>query len=203
MALSDAAPAAVPDDLIAVGRVARAHGLRGRILVAPYNDESEGLERVAALWLGKDGGSPRRVEVVRAERANLGYLVALRGLDDRDAADALRGLEVLVPRGDLPALDDNEFYAADLVGMAVVDGAGARRGEVVALETAGRQELLTVRTPAGGEALVPLSLVREVRAEAREVLIDAPEGLFEVQESNPVGAKELSPDLKENEDDAG
>jgi ribosomal 30S subunit maturation factor RimM len=66
--------------------------------------------------------------------------------------------------------------------MAVVDAAGALRGRVTALETAGRQELLTVRTEAGTEALVPLGLLREVREEARELVIDVPDGLFEVQE---------------------
>jgi 16S rRNA processing protein RimM len=165
-----------------VGRVARAHGIRGRILVAPYNPESQGLERAAALWLAREGVAPRRIEIARAERAHLGYLVALRGVDDRNAAEALRGEEVLVPRDELPALEADEFYAVDLVGLAVVDGAGIARGEVIALETAGRQELLTVRTPQGTEALVPMSLVREISEEEGRVLIDAPEGLFEVQE---------------------
>ena len=171
-----------PAELLAVGRVARAHGVRGRVLIAPYNPQSAGLERATALWLARQGGTPRRIEVDRAERAHLGYLVALRGVDDRNAADALRGEEVLVPRAELPALDEGELYAVDLVGMAVVDATGALRGRVTALETAGRQELLTVRTEAGTEALVPLGLLREVREEARELVIDVPDGLFEVQE---------------------
>jgi 16S rRNA processing protein RimM len=173
--------AAAPE-LLAVGRVARAHGLRGRILVAPYNPESLGLERASALWLGRAGKELRKIEVRSAERANLGYLVALRGLDDRDAAEALRGDEVLVARDELPALDEGEFYAVDLVGMTVVDAAGVLRGAVTALETAGRQELLTVRTAAGVEALVPLALVREVQDGERRIVIDAPEGLFELEQ---------------------
>ncbi|GAC1346950.1 MAG: ribosome maturation factor RimM [Myxococcales bacterium] len=173
--------AAAPE-LLAVGRVARAHGLRGRILVAPYNAESSGLERASALWLAREGGEPRRVEVRSAERANLGYLVALRGLDNRNAAEALRGNEVWVARAELPSLDEGEFYASDLVGMEVRDGAGVLRGAVTALETAGRQELLTVRTPAGVEVLVPLGLVREVEEGARRIVVDAPEGLFELEQ---------------------
>lgn len=197
-------------ELLAVGRVARAHGLRGRILVAPYNPESIGLERASALWLGREGAKPRRVEVRSAERANLGYLVALRGLEDRNAAEALRGDEVWVARGELPALEDGEFYAADLVGMAVVDASGVLRGAVAALESAGRQELLTVRTPAGVDALVPLGLVREVQEGARRIVVDAPEGLFELEQpgaqskvaSNAVvGGLRASPG--DDEDDAG
>lgn len=171
-----------PADLLAVGRVARAHGVRGRILVTPYNPESEGLERATALWLGREGATPRRIEIERAERVHLGYLVALRGIADRNEADRLRGEEVRVARGELPALGEGEVYAEDLVGLTVVDTAGVRRGQVTALETAGRQELLALRTEAGREALVPLALVREVREGAREIVIEVPEGLFEVQE---------------------
>lgn len=176
---------AAPADLLAVGRVARAHGIRGRILVTPYNPESSGLERATALWLSREGAEPRRIEIERAERVHLGYLVALRGIADRDEADRLRGEEVRVARGELPALGEDEVYATDLVGLTVLDTAGARRGRVTALETAGRQELLAVRTDAGAEALVPLGLLREVREAEGEIVIEVPEGLFEVQEKLP------------------
>ena len=66
-----------------MGRVARAHGIRGRVLIAPYNADSEGLERVRRMWLGE-----REFEVERAERVHLGYLVAFRGVLDRDQAAA-------------------------------------------------------------------------------------------------------------------
>jgi len=164
--------------LIAVGRVARAHGLRGRVLVVPYNGESAGLEKLPAVWLQALTGEPRRVEVLRAERANLGYLVALRGYDDRDRADELRNQEVLVPRGELPELDDGEFYAADLVGLQVFDGQGLLRGTVEDLESAGPNDLLRLQ----GGALVPMGLVKEVDVENRRVIIDAPDGLFDLEE---------------------
>src|SRR6267143_7142374 len=128
--------------LLPVGRIARAHGLRGRIVLVPYNAESDALTQVSALWLRTGEGEPRRYEVARAERAAQGYLVALRGIDDRDAADALRGNEALVERASLPAPAEGEVYAADLLGYAVCDQSGAPRGEVAGVETAGRQELL-------------------------------------------------------------
>jgi 16S rRNA processing protein RimM len=167
--------------LLAVGRVARAHGVRGRILLVPYNEDSQELVRVGELWLRTGSGEPRRFEVARAERAHLGYLVALRGVDDRDAAEALRGLEALVDRAALPAPEEDELYAADLIGMSVVDAQGVARGTVVEVETAGLQELLRVDS-AGKIALVPFGLVREVDEAARRIAIDAPEGLFELEE---------------------
>ena len=159
--------------LLAVGRVARAHGVRGRLLIAPYNADSEALQRVRRIWLGE-----REFEVERAERVQLGYLVALRGVADRDQAAALRGQEVRVDRAELPTLPPDEMYAIDLIGYEVSDPAGTVRGVVEDLEEAGAQDLLRLR----GGALVPLSLVREVQPEARRIVVDAPEGLFELEE---------------------
>jgi len=159
--------------LLAVGRVARAHGIRGRVLIAPYNADSEGLQRVRKLWL-----EDREYEVERAERVQLGYLVALRGVGDRDQAAALRGQEVRVDREELPGLGPDEMYAIDLIGYEVSDPEGTVRGVVEDLEEAGPQDLLRLR----GGALVPLGLVKEVQPEARRIVVDAPEGLFEPEE---------------------
>lgn len=159
--------------LLAVGRVARAHGIRGRVLVAPYNAESTGLVHVRQLWL-----SGRQFEVARVERVNLGYLVALKGVDDRNAADALRGQEVMVDRRELPPPEEDEIYAVDLIGFEVADAQGKVHGVVEDLEEAGPQDLLRLR----GGALVPLGLVQEVMTEARRIVIDVPEGLFEIEE---------------------
>jgi 16S rRNA processing protein RimM len=166
--------------LLPVGRVARAHGVRGRILLVPYNDESQDLVAMTSLWLKGREGEPRRFEVDRAERVSLGYLVALRGVEGRDAAAALRGQEALVDRADLPAPGDDEFYAADLIGMSAVDQSGVERGEVIAVESAGPQDLLRVRH-GQKESLVPLSLVVSIDEAARKIAIEVPEGLFELE----------------------
>ena len=176
---------APPPPLLAVGRVARAHGVRGRVLIAPFNAESMGLERATALWLSPKGQpeKQRRFEVAHAERANLGYLVTLQGIAGRDAADALRGSEVLIDRAELPGLEEGEVWAADLVGCAAFDTAGNACGTVTGLEDAGPNELLTLALPNGAVVLVPLALVREVDPGARRMVIEVPEGLFEVQQA--------------------
>lgn len=160
--------------LLAVGRVARAHGIRGRVLVAPYNAESMGLLQIRRLWL-----SGREYQVARTERVNLGYLVALKGVDDRDAADALRGQEVVVLRRELPPPEEDEIYAVDLIGFTVEGADGKVHGVVEDLEEAGPQDLLKLQ----GGALVPLGLVQEVMSESRRIIIEVPEGLFEMFES--------------------
>jgi 16S rRNA processing protein RimM len=178
-----------PPPLFAVGRLARAHGIRGRVLVAPFNDQSDGLERVSALWLGERGAGAqgaRRYDVLFAERVNLGYLFQLRGVDERNGAEALRGLEVSVLRDELPALGEGELYAADLLGLQVFDAradasARAPLGEVIALEQAGPNELLVIKLQSGEEVLAPLALLRDVDAEKRALLLEVPDGLFEAQ----------------------
>jgi 16S rRNA processing protein RimM len=158
---------------LAIGRVARAHGLRGRVLIAPYNAGSEGLCQARRIWLGE-----REFEVDRAQRVAQGYLVALRGVGDRDQADALRGEEVRVDRAELPALEAGEMYAIDLIGYQVSDPQGTVRGVVEDLEEAGPQDLLRL----DGGTLVPLALVTEVQPQARRIVVDAPEGLFDLEE---------------------
>jgi 16S rRNA processing protein RimM len=157
--------------LLAIGRVARAHGVRGRVLVAPYDEESVALGHLKRVEIGG-----REFEIARAERANLGWLVALRGLADRDEADKLRGQEVKAHRDELPPLGAGEIYAIDLIGYTVVDEQGVARGVVEDLEEAGPQDLLKLE----GGALVPLSLVKEVVTETRRIVIEAPEGLFDL-----------------------
>jgi 16S rRNA processing protein RimM len=159
--------------LLAIGRVVRAHGIRGRILIAPYDSESQALASVQRLFLGD---AAREVQVARAEQVNLGWIVALRGIDDRDAAEALKGAEVQALRAELPPLAEGEMYAADLVGFTVVDAEGREKGVVEDLEEAGPQDLLKLE----GGRLVPLALVKEVQEDARRIVIDAPEGLFDL-----------------------
>jgi 16S rRNA processing protein RimM len=143
------------------------------VLIAPYNAESDALQRVRRLFIGE-----REFQVDRAERVNLGYVVALRGLGDRDGAEALRGQEVSVDRAELPALADGEMYAVDLIGYEVSDPQGTVHGVVEDVEEAGPQDLLRL---AGG-TLVPLGLVKEVLPQARRIVVDAPEGLFDLEE---------------------
>jgi 16S rRNA processing protein RimM len=180
-----------PPPLFAVGRVARAHGVRGKVLIAPFNTESAGLEHAKALWLGPRGKSAeaKSYTVTHAERVNLGYIFTLRGVDSRDASEALRGREVSVDRSELPELDEGEVWAADLVGCQAFDAAGVLHGEVVGLEQAGPNELLQIKLVAGQTVLFPLSLVTEADPEGKRAVITVPDGLFEAQLA-PLSAQE-------------
>jgi 16S rRNA processing protein RimM len=171
--------------------VARAHGVRGKVLIAPFNTESAGLEHASALWLGPRGkpAEAKSFAVAHAERVNLGYIFTLRGVDSREASEALRGREVSVDRSELPELDEGEVWAADLVGCQAYDASGALQGEVVGLEQAGPNELLQLRLASGQVVLFPLSLVLEADPAAKRAVLEVPEGLFEAQLA-PVSAQD-------------
>jgi 16S rRNA processing protein RimM len=156
-------------DRIEVGYVARAHGLRGEVRVQLHAPGSTVLLDVDRVWV--DG----REHAVEAARPAPGaVLLALAGVDDRDAAEALRGRAVEVDRAAIP-LEPNEYLLQDLPGCTVVDAGGAEVG-VVAEVLKGAQPILVIRG-AGGERLVPAvpEFVLAVDAVARRVTVELPE----------------------------
>lgn len=167
-------------DFIAIGRIARAHGVLGEVQVEVYTDfPEERFAPGAQVWIGADDGDDPQattVESVRPHRDRL--LVTLAGVADRESAERLRGLYVLAPGATAHALPDDEFYAHELVGLAVFTLDGAKVGEVVGiLETGGTDVLRVVGD--GPERLVPMSraIVVSIDVPGGRIVIDPPAGL--------------------------
>lgn len=171
---------------LVVGRVAKAHGVTGELVVDVRTDDPD--QRFAAgnrLRLKPsrgDGGRDVVVETVRPHGGRL--LVRLRGVSDRDAADALRGHLFVVDSGALPPIEDpDEFYDHQLEGLTVRTVDAQAVGTVAeVLHTAGG-ELLAVRTADGAELLVPFvsAIVTSVSLADGLVEIDPPEGLLDLE----------------------
>jgi 16S rRNA processing protein RimM len=107
--------------------------------------------------------------------------VRFAGIDDRTAAEALRGQLLLVDSAEIPPSDDpEEFHDHELIGLAAVSTDGTELGEIVDVEHYG-QDLLVLRRPDGGEALVPFvtAIVPTVDLPAGRVVLDPPPGLLE------------------------
>ncbi|WP_127782725.1 ribosome maturation factor RimM [Rhodococcus sp. X156] len=172
---------------LVIGRVARAHGVHGEVVVEVRTDDPE--ERFAAGTV-LHGRKPRAKQgasyTVAAARNHSGrLLLRLEEVADRAAADELRGTLFLVDSAELPPSDEPDaFYDHELEGLSVVLADGSAVGTVrEVLHTPGG-ELLSVR-PAGadkGEHLVPFvaAIVTEVDLQAGTVTIDPPDGLLEV-----------------------
>jgi 16S rRNA processing protein RimM len=183
MSTADAESGAGPDDHIevVVGRVGKPHGLRGEVTVDVRTDEPERRFAVGATLRAeppRGSASTLRSLTVASTRWHQGVLLAaFEELPDRNSAEAARGtmLHATMPAVSSPD-DPEEFYAHQLVGLAAYDVDGTHLGEVTALTT-GAQDLLTVRTLDGREALVPfvVALVPEVDvAGGRLVIADRP-----------------------------
>lgn len=161
---------------VLVGRIGKAHGLRGEVTVAPTTDSPE--QRFAP---GSQLSSPTAGRLtVRSWRWQAGTLVvAFDQAGDRSSAEALRGAE-LWAEIDAEDADDGEFHDTALIGLAAVDPSGAFLGRIARVLHLPAQDVLVVGTPAG-ERLVPFvaELVPEVDLVAGRVVIDPIPGLLD------------------------
>ena len=165
-----------------MGRLGRPHGLQGEVTVEVRTDEpGRRFADGAVLRAEPPAGSasPLRALSVAGSRWHSGtLLVRFEEVPDRNAAEAARGILLFATvAADESPEDPEEFYAHQLVGLAAYDDQGVHLGEVSALVRGGAQDLLTVRTPDGREALVPFvkALVPEVDlAGGRVVIADRP-----------------------------
>lgn len=173
--MGQASRAGAPSDPAIIGRVVRPHGLAGELVVDPADVRVAACEPDATVWVNQ---AWRRV--IRCRAGNKGrWVVALEGIVDRDAAEALRGSDVVIEADELPELDPDNYYIHDLVGCRVEDERGTTLGEVVAV-LRGPQDLLEVELE-GRRSLVPMArdLLKEIDVQERRIVIEAPAGLDE------------------------
>jgi 16S rRNA processing protein RimM len=170
-----------PDPLICIGAIAGAHGVRGGVRIKPFTDDPEA---VAAYGAVSDESGDRRYELRLTGRAKGVVLAKLSGIETREAAEALKGLRLYVPRAALPPPDADEFYHADLVGLAVETMDGDVFGNVHAVHDFGAGDLLEIRTAEGELVLLPFTeaAVPVVDIAAGRVVIDPPPGLLDAPE---------------------
>jgi len=135
---------------IALAAIAGAHGVRGEVRLKLFSDGVDSLAAHQTLYVG---GASRRLLAVRASGKTA--VARFEGVDDRSAAEALRGSLVEVDRSALPPLEEGEYYHADLIGLPCVDGEGRDRGRVVAVENFGAGDLLEIELGDGKRSLIP------------------------------------------------
>jgi 16S rRNA processing protein RimM len=164
------------DPRIEIGGIARAHGIRGEVVIVTHDPDSEILGRVEAVWIdGVERG------IVLARDTQRGWLVQLAGVATRNDAEALRGKQVEVAR-ELLELDDGDVLLADLVGCAVVRADGSPWGTIAAVDLGEVQDLLVIHD-GDVERLLPLvdAFVTRIDLPASTVTVDPPDGLPETR----------------------
>jgi 16S rRNA processing protein RimM len=127
---------------ILLGHIAGAHGIRGEVLVKSYTDDPAAIAAYGPL---SDKACRRTVEIESVRVTGKGVIARVKGIADRTAAEALKGMALTVARDALPPVADGDFYLADLIGLAAVDPDGKRLGSVVAVQNFGAGNLLEIR----------------------------------------------------------
>lgn len=172
--------------LVPLGVVTGGHGVRGELRFKPYNPSSDLLLGLRAAILRapreRDG---REVALRSTRRHGAGWLIVLEGCGDRDAAQALRGSELCVPRTALPEPEEGEYYLVDLVGLEARFAGGEVLGEVAEAIDYPASCVLRVETQRGAiEVPVHERYVIEVRLDDGHVIVDHVDEL-DVQPSRP------------------
>ena len=133
--------------------IGAAHGIKGELRVKTFTADPLALADYGPLY-AKDG---RAFEIEAIRPAGEIVVVRFKGLRDRTAAERLTGTELFVDRSVLPAEEEDEFYYADLVGLAIRDETGAEAGKVIAVENFGGGDILEITFQGRKGVLIPFS----------------------------------------------
>lgn len=168
-----------PSEKIVVGSIAGAFGVFGDVRLKSFCADPEAIADYTPLARsdGKD------VAVIVLKGQTKGALIArIDGVSTKEQADALKGVELLAARELLPSLPDDEFYHADLIGLAAYDTGAKLLGHIKAVQNNGADDLLEIHGPGlKTTVLVPFTkaIVPTVDLATRRVILDPPRGLFE------------------------
>ena len=161
---------------ICIARIGAAHGVRGAVKLWTFTEDPLAVKTYGPL-LTKDGA--RSFEVATAREAK-GHLVAtLKGIATREEAERLNGIELYIAREKLPATDENEYYHADLIGLAAVTPTAQPLGRVVAIHNFGAGDIIEIAPAAGASIMLPFSnaVVPTVDLASGRVVIELPEDI--------------------------
>jgi 16S rRNA processing protein RimM len=161
-----------PDEIVPMGRVVASWGVKGWVKVEPYGDQ-RGTLCGFPDWLLEKRGELKKVAVAECRVHGAHVVARFEGCDDRDRAEAWRGHEVVLRRGDLPPAAPNEIYQADLIGLEVRGSKGERLGRIVEILDNPGNPVLRVAGE-DRERLVPFvpPVIRAVDVEAGVVELD-------------------------------
>jgi len=155
----------IDDRLVVLAAVIGAHGVTGEVRLKLFGEGPESLKHYKNLH-----AAGRTLTLKSVRPGPNGAVARFAEVTDRNAAEALRGVELSVPRSALPPLDEGEYYHCDLIGLPCVSDAGEALGRIVAVENFGAGDILEVEKGDGKRFMVPIHVAR---IEAERAVIDA------------------------------
>ena len=166
------------NDLVCVGAIGGSFGVRGEVRLKSFCADPAAIADYSPLST-EDGSRSFTLSLTRPLKG--GFAATLGGVRTKEEADALKGLRLYAPRDRLPALPDDEYYHADLIGLTVRDTGGADLGRVKAVLNHGADDLLEIQQPGSSKTfLLPFTLacVPTVDLGQAVIIADPPEGLL-------------------------
>ena len=165
---------------VVVGKVTKAHGLRGEVTVLPLTDNPDRFTQGGVVYL--EDGRALSIEEARNNGARL--LVTFEGIADRTGAEALRGAMLVVPQSDLPELPEGTYWPHELEGCEVVTAAGRSLGSITDVVANRANDIWITTGPEGQEILVPAirQVIAEVDIAARRVTVHEVAGITAPEE---------------------
>ena len=159
---------------VCVARIGAAHGVRGAVKLWTFTEDPLAVQSYGPLTT-KDGA--RRFEIAQLREAKDHLVATFKGVATRNDAEKLNGIELYVPRENLPDADDGEYYHADLVGLAAVSAADEPIGRVVAIHNFGAGDIIEIAPPKGVTMLLPFTnaVVPTVDVAGGRVVIELPQ----------------------------
>ena len=136
---------------ILLGRIGAAHSMRGEVVVQSFTKDPKDIAAYGPLT---DESGKITVEIVSVRVAGKGIIARLKGVDDRTAAEGLRGTSLYVDRAKMPVPGPEDFYLADLIGLKAIAPDGTAIGEVVDVPNYGGGDLIEIRPVYGGETIL-------------------------------------------------
>lgn len=170
---------------ILMGRIGAAHGIKGEVRITSFTEDPLALASYGPLETDRPGLA---ITIAKARLAKTVLIASLQGVTDRNAAERLNGVSLYVDRDRLAATEDDEFYHADLIGLAVHEPDGSVLGTITAVTNFGADDLLDVKLAQGGKSVfVPFTraVVPEVRVAQGHVVAVLPEGWLENTPRDP------------------
>jgi 16S rRNA processing protein RimM len=158
---------------ICIARIGAAHGVRGAVKLWTFTEDPLAVQRYGPL-MSKDGA--RQFEVTHAREARDHLVATLKGVATREDAERLNGIELYIAREKLPATDEDEYYHADLIGLAAVTRSDQPLGRVLAIHDFGAGTIIEIAPPQGPTLLLPFTnaVVPTVDLAAGRVVIELP-----------------------------
>ncbi|GAA4776720.1 ribosome maturation factor RimM [Novosphingobium ginsenosidimutans] len=155
------------DKPVTLAAIVGAHGVTGEVRLKLFGEGVESLQRFRAF-----NDSALTLSKLRDDGKG-GAVARFAEVTDRNAAEALRGTLLTVPRSALPPLDEGEYYHADLLGLPAVSTDGTDLGEVIAVENYGAGDVLEIKRPTGKRFMVPMRIEAVPEWDAARVVIAA------------------------------